>query len=79
MKKVILAVVMIFATSSLVNANDKLTNDEETIVFGECDDVYDRTRDFVHGMTGSLHIGITAAIAAEEACLDEQEELESVE
>lgn len=81
MKKVILMVAMVFATSGLVNANSSEDNKkacEELEQLSECDRVYNRTRDFVHGMTGSLHIGITAAIAAEEACLEREEELEYI-
>jgi hypothetical protein len=75
MKKVILSLVFVLATGmSFMNAN-VINGKEKDLQVQDCHDVYNRTRDFVYGMTGSLHIGITAAIAAEEACLNEEEEL----
>jgi hypothetical protein len=74
MKKVILSLVFVLATGSMMNAN-AINDKEKDVQVQDCDDVYNRTRDFVYGMTGSLYIGIRAAIAAEEACLNEEEEL----
>lgn len=80
MKKIILSLVFILTTSTtLMNASNNSNCTEEAFGIEDCHEVYTRTRDFVHGMTGSLYIGITAAIAAEEACLEEEEELEIIE
>ncbi len=80
MKKLILSLIFVLATNvSFINATKKSNCIEETIQIQDCFEVYQRTRDFVHGMTGSLHIGIAAAISAEEACINEEEELEIIE
>jgi hypothetical protein len=79
MKNVILSMVFVFATVSMTNANLMLSNEGKlNLGSNDCDEVYNRTRDFVHGMTGNLYIRISAAIAAEEACLSENEVLEPV-
>jgi hypothetical protein len=81
MKKLILAMFFVFATGTIMNASSKsiqtieiLNPDDES----DCHDIYVFTRDYVTAISGSLYVGITAAIAAEEACMEEEEDLESV-
>ena len=61
-----------------MNANGIDDNAEKTM-FNDCNAVYFSTRDFVHFTTGSLYVAIRAAIAAEEACLEEEEELRIID
>jgi hypothetical protein len=69
MKKVLLSLAFVLATSNLLNAN---TNNKIT-EFNDCDAVYFAVRDVVTAITGDLILGITAAIRAEEACLEANE------
>ena len=70
MKKVILSLVFVLATGgALMNA----TSSSIAIVKTYCDEVYSDTRDAVTAATGSGYIGVSAAIAAENACMDEME------
>ena len=73
--------VFVFATGTMMNAINNsieeleiLNPDDEA----DCHALYLTTRDFVTNASGSLYIGITAAIAAEEACIEENEELEDL-
>jgi hypothetical protein len=74
MKKIFLSLAFVLATSSLLNANS-INDNEQKSVFNDCDAVYFAVRDAVIGVTGDLILGITAAIRAEEACLEANEEL----
>lgn len=75
MKKVFLSLAFVLATSSLLNAN---TNNK-TSESNDCDAVYFAVRDAVTSITGDLILGITAAIRAEEACLEANEELRIID
>ncbi|NCT09875.1 MAG: hypothetical protein GW772_07335 [Flavobacteriia bacterium] len=75
MKKVLLSLAFVLATSSLLNANTNNKNSE----FNDCDAVYFAVRDAVTSITGDLILGITAAIRAEEACLEANEELRIID
>jgi hypothetical protein len=66
--------VFIFATGTMLNAKNHNEFIMETQM-NDCDQVYEDTRNIIHALTGSLYIGIAAAIAAENACLDEEDEL----
>jgi hypothetical protein len=71
MRKLILSLVFVLATgSTFMNANNSST---EIVKKSYCDEVYTETRDSVTAATGSEYIGISAAIAAENACMDEME------
>ncbi|SDS55384.1 hypothetical protein SAMN05216503_3430 [Polaribacter sp. KT25b] len=66
--------VFVFATGAMMNANS--SNEEVTLndyfKMSHCDEVYFEVTDAVTSMTGSEYVGISAAIAAESACLDEE-------
>lgn len=84
MKKVILSLVFLLITgTSLLNANNEKSEESNLkgieFEYGVCDDVYDAVRDAVTALTGDFIFGISVAIAAEERCLEEEEELEIIE
>ena len=76
MKKLILSLVFVFATGTMMNANTDEVLTEKIIKMNDCDEVYTETRDSVTEATGSEYIGVSAAIAAESACMEENEEFE---
>lgn len=79
MKKIILSLAVVFVMSSFTTANvDRNALNEiniEVINPDEdyCSDLYFEVRDVMLLLGHSLHVSISAAIAAESACGDEME------
>ena len=79
MKKVILSIVFVFASLAFVNANASINSLEINLPsedeYEECHELYNTVRDAVFAATGDFHYAVTAAIAAEEVCTDEVDNL----
>ncbi|WP_405610614.1 hypothetical protein [Polaribacter sp. Asnod1-A03] len=55
--------------------NASVSNNKEILIQNDCDDLYYAVRDMVTSMSGSEYVGISAAIAAENACKEDEIEI----
>ena len=67
---------LFFATGTIMNASSFSEEEQNVEVSDYCNELYFEVRDAVYDMTfGNEFIAISAAIAAESACIAETEEL----